>query len=833
MKRVIFLLPILILYLNSCRVIHISKYFANPDITRTSGEIQFEGLKNKVKVFRDEFGIPHIFAENENDLLIAIGYIQAQDRLWEMELVRRLSTGTLSEIVGEQKLDEVLRPAATTVEADKISRVLGFKFIGEEGETHLIDNETKIRLEAFCKGINEFIKQHQDNLPLEFRFLDFTPPLWRPAHVISISRFLAWGISDNWDVELLRYAIMQKVGEEKMWKIFPLHSDPGPFIFPEDIIHFKKKSPREFRLPLLPVDEKILRGSIDLLKSMYALSPGSGIIPQPLASNNWVVSGKLTASEKPILANDPHLPHTMPSVFYIVQLKTPEINVSGVMFPGTPFVNIGHNDFIAWGATTTFADTQDIYIEKRSDDDPYSYIYNGLKEKFFKRIETICIKKTIGKKCEDLEVLMTRHGPVINSIIPELKDSKYLFSLRWTGYEKTNEDLAFLTLAKAKGMDDFKFAMENMGSLVQNWVYADIYGNIGLSVSGLVPLRKNHDGTLPVPGWTDEYEWDGFIPYEEMPHLFNPDRGYMVSANNQCVSPDDYPYPFSYNYMSSDRALRIEELLMSKKGLTVDDMRDIQMDDLLLRGKRFAKYFIDAWENSGKKDRIVDEMVEYLRRWDFHTTSESIATTIFEEAMKWTVINTLQDEIGPELTEIYLNSDVTIATFNSILNDATSPVFDNIETPEKETRDEILVRSLYDAKKWLNKKLGHDPATWKWGKLHTLTFKHALGVLWPLSEWFNIGPYPDSGSRETVLAAFFFYGKEPYKTFVGPVLRFIIDMSIPDKARIVIDTGESGLPFTKHYKDLNRLWKEGRFITMRMDEDAKEGGETLFLVPED
>lgn len=833
MYRLFFMFLVTILSLNGCRIIQIGKYFSNPEFSIIEGELKIHGLGNRVTVYRDVFGVPHIFAENEHDMLVATGFVQAQDRLWEMELVRRLATGTLSEIVGEQMIEEVLRPAGTTVEADRISRVLGFRFIGEEGEIKLIDETTRARLSAFCEGINEFIKLHKNELPLEFRILNFIPEPWRPAHIISISRFLAWGISDNWDVELLRYAIIQKIGEKKAWQILPRHLDPGPYIFPKEVIDFKKNIRSELKLPALPVDERILKGSLDLLKSMYAFTPGAGIIPQPFASNNWVVSGKLTKSGKPILANDPHLPHMMPSVFYIVHLNTPEINVYGVMFPGTPFVNIGHNGHIAWGATTTFADTQDIYLEKRAEDDPDSYIYEGKKEKFQKRVETVCVRKLSGKKCEDFEVLMTRHGMVINSIIPELKDSEYLFALRWTGYEKTNEDLAFLTLAKAKGIDDFKFAMRNMGSLVQNWVYADVYGNIGLSVSGIVPLRRNHDGTVPVPGWTSEYEWDGFIPPDEMPQAFNPERGYMISANNQCVPPDDYPYPFSYNYMSSDRALRIEELITEKKKLTVDDMRNIQMDNFLVRGKRFAGYFIDAWENSGEMDKVINEMIKYLKEWDFHAGVDSVATTIFEEAMRWAVKNTLDDELGEEITEFYLNSDVTIASFNSILDNPESILFDNIKTEVRETREQILVKSLIDAKNWLSKKFGKEVSNWKWGRLHTLTFKHALGVFWPLSEWFNIGPFPHPGSRETVMAAFYFYSNEPYRTFVGPVLRFIVDMADIKNARIIIDTGQSGKPFTKHYRDMNELWRRGEFIKAIIDEkEIKESQEKLILVPE-
>jgi len=816
---------------SGCRIVYVGKYFSKPAISKVSGEVHISELHNPVSIVRDSFGIPHIYASDEHDLLLAFGYVQAQDRLWEMELVRRIATGTLSEVVGDQKIDEVLRPARTTLEADRISRVLGFKFIGEEGESKLIDRETRERLEAFCAGINEFIKQHEENLPLEFRILNFKPEPWRPAHVISVARFLSWGISDNWDVELLRYAIMERAGMEKMWKILPKHKDPGPFIFPREVKDFRKQL-RKASVDNKYFYEQIVTGAIEILKKYQAFSPGSGIIPQPFASNNWVVSGKLSESGLPVLANDPHLPHTMPSVFYIVHLNSNDVDVYGVAFPGSPFVNIGHNMHIAWGATTTFADTQDIYIEKRAEDDPDSYIYMGKKEKFLKRNEQVCVKTLFGRKCENMEVLMTRHGPVLNSIVPGLENSKFLFALRWTGYEKTEEDVAFLTLARAKNMEDFKFAMSKMGALVQNWVYADVEGNIGLSVSGLVPIRKNWDGTMPVLGWTGEYEWEGFIPPEEMPQVFNPERGYMVSANNQCVPADEYPYHFSYNYMSSDRAQRIEELLHSKDKFGVEDMKRIQLDDYLVRGKRFAGYFVSAWESSGKKDRVIDEMVNYLKRWTYSTDIDSVAETIFEDSMRWTVINTLSDDIGEDLAHLYLSYDVTIATFNSILENGGLEIFDDIRTPQKETREDILVKSLFDAKEWLRKKLGKDLALWKWGRLHTLTFKHPLGIIWPLDKWFNIGPYPHPGSRETVMAAFFFYGKEPYEVFIGPVLRFVIDMADVNNAQIIIDTGESGLPFTEHYTDLNELWKLGKFIRVVSGEgDKKDNLQGLILRP--
>lgn len=835
MKVLKFTPLVLLFLLFGCRVIYISRYLSNPEITKYSGEIRLKGIKNLVKVLRDQYGVPHIFADNETDLLMALGYVQAQDRLWQMELVRRIATGTLSEIVGEQEIDEVLRPARTTVEADILSRVLGFKFIGEEGEAKMIDRETRERLEAFCNGINAFIELHRDNLPLEFRILDFTPEKWRPAHVISVARFTSWGISDNWDVELLRYAIIKKVGLEKAWQILPKHKDPGPFIIPPDVQRFAPpqheiKSPP----PELPVRDSLNLESIELLRRFYTLSAISGMKFQSPGSNNWVVSGNRTASGKPILANDPHLPHMIPSVLYLAHLKTPDFNVYGAIFPGTPFVNIGFNDRVAWGATTTFADTQDIYIEKVAPDDPESYIYMGKKEKFLKRTERICVKRAFGIKCRDVEVLSTRHGPVLNSALPELKNSTYLFALRWTGYEKTGEDRAFLTLAKAKNIHDFKFAMKNMGALVQNWVYADVDGNIGFSVSGLVPIRKNHDGTLPVPGWTDEYEWDGFIPGDEMPQVFNPKRGYMITANNQVVPPDGYPYPFSYNYMTSDRAGRIEELIISKEKLTQKDMAGIQMDDFLVRGKRFVDYFVQAYKDSSKKDPVLEKMIRYLEEWDFHTGVESVATTIFEELMRQVEINTLKDELGEELFDFYKNCEITIASFNSILEDPASPLFDDINTPEIETRGEILLRSLDDAKRWLTRVLGSDPADWQWGKVHTLTFKHALGVVWPLTKWFNLGPFPHPGSRETVMAAFYFSGDEPYRTFVGPVFRFVIDMADPGNAWVVIDTGESGLPFSSHYNDLNPLWREGKYIKAIVDEKklSLSMQNTLIVTPE-
>lgn len=803
----------------NCRLLYISRYFSHPDITAHSGSIQIAGLIKPVRVIRDNYGIPHIFAENEHDMLMAIGYVQAQDRLWEMELVRRIATGTLSEIVGDQPIDELLHPARTTLEVDRLSRVIGFRYMGEVGERELIDEEKRARLNAFCDGINNFIELHRDNLPIEFRILGFSPEKWRPAHVISIARFTTWGISENWDVELLRYAILKRTGWDLMQKILPLHSDPGPYIIPPDVKKYPGYRGRNINPEELPLEESLYFDSINILNWSLALSGAYGMKMNSPASNNWVVSGTMTRSSRPILANDPHLPHLMPSVFYLAHIKTPEMNAFGVMFPGTPMINIGFNENVAWGATTTFADTQDIYIEKRAEDDPDSYMYKGKKEKFIKRTESICVKKLTGKKCENLEILMTRHGPVLNSVIPELKNERYLFALRWAGFEKTDEDIAFLALAHAKTLDDFKFAMRNMGAVVQNWVYADVNGNIGFSVSGLVPLRRNHDGTIPVPGWTGEYEWDGFIPSEEMPQVYNPQRGYIITANNQVVPHTDYPYPFSFNYMPSDRAERIEELLTANKRLTPDDMSKIQLDDLLVRGRRFAELFVNAWRNSGEKDRVVDKMVDYMDKWDFRTGIESIATTIFEESMRNALINTLKDELKDDnLLTLYLNSEVTIASFNLML-ESNSDLFDNKDTEVRETRDDILIKSLFDAKKWLSKNLGRDPSAWQWGKLHTVTFKHALGIIWPLSEWFNVGPLPHPGSRDTVMAAFYFYSNEGYRTFVGPVMRLVIDMADISDARIALDTGESGLPFTEHYKDLNPLWREGKGIKAIIDEE--------------
>lgn len=809
-------------------MLSVFRYFSRPTLSDVSGTYFFEKIGEKVEIIRDKWGVPHIFAKNETDLLFALGYVEAQDRLWQMEVVRRVATGTLSEMVGEERIEHLLWPAGTTWELDIVSRAIGFGYIGKVGEK-MIGEDTRRRLDAFCSGINSFIELHRNKLPIEFRILGVQPDMWTPSDVIAVARFFMWGLSRNFVSEMLRYLFSLKFGEEKMWALMPYHKDSGPYIIPREVKDYsrnKKMFKNDYRLFLIPE----LREKAELLIEDYLKwTQFNGFFS--IGSNNWVVSGERTMSGKPILANDPHLPHMMPSVFYIVHLNTPDMDVYGVLVPGTPFVMIGHNRFIAWGATVTMADTQDVYIEKLSADKE-RYIFKGEEKEFQVRDERICKRTAFGKRCSYFRFRTSIHGPVISDIIPSFKAENYVLSVTWTGFGLTEEDVAFLMLARAKNIDEFREALSRMGTGIQNWVYADVNGNIGYSVSGLVPYRRNWDGTLPVPGWTGEYEWNGFIPYDELPQVFNPDRGYIITANNQVVPPEDYPYAFSFEYLPSSRAMRIEQLILEKKKLTVQDMRNIQMDLLDPYAGELNAIFIKTFDEVNPEDRRLRKMMDYLRGWDFRYTSESIPAAIFEEIMRQTIQGTLLDELGKRWFEFYAQNIPSISYYHMFLKDDGFPFYDDIRTPQRETRSDIILRGIRDAESYLTQKLGWDMSEWKWGRIHTLTFRHPLGVVYPLDKLFNIGPFPHSGSRETVNNAFFFYGDDEnlYNTEAGPVMRFIIDMSDPLHARMVIDTGESGLPLNEHYRDLNELWMRGEFIITLMERKEIEDNMSHYMV---
>ena len=780
-------------------------YFLRRSLPQTSGTVRALGLKDQVEVIRDRWGVPHIYAQNTDDLFFAQGYVHAQDRLWQMELQRRIGSGRLSEIFGEIALD-----------TDRFVRVLGFRRAAEADRTALRPETSQV-LESYARGVNAFVETHRDRLPLEFIILRFRPEPWTAVDTLVWGKVMGWNLSINWDSELLRGRLAAALGEERAAELEPPYPEANPIVLPPEVDY-----------------ARLGAGVLSRWQKVKDILTGGG---QGGGSNNWVVDGAKSVTGKPLLANDPHLPLQMPGVWYLNHLVGDGFNVIGASLPGVPSVIIGHNERIAWGITAGFADVQDLFVERFHPENPHQYEYEGEWEEAQVIREEIVVKGRPEPVVE--EVVITRHGPIINAIAPGEEEQP--LALRWVGHKPADLVRSFLDLNRAHDWDSFRQALRDYTVPSLNFVYADVDGDIGYLFGGKVPVRAQGQGLVPVPGWTGEYEWTGYIDLDELPQAHNPATHYLATANNRVVD-DRYPHFISAEWTNGYRARRICDLLEITEQLSSDDFKTMQMDFYWLPGKELAGYLADL---SVEEDDLK-QALEIIRNWNYHLTAYSVAGAILQVFLHQMMHNTFADKLGTELAEAYFGkgSEPLLAPVNTylgrsnvvllnLMQNPESPWFNRTDTDQIETRDDIMRLSLREAVDYLRGKLGPDMNQWQWGKLHQVTFVHPLGAVKPLNLLFNKGPFPLGGDTDTVFqAAIFPY--EPYdvKSF-SVSYRQIIDLADLSRSVAIAPPGQSGQPGSKHYGDTIDDWLNGGYhpLLWHRADIEREQEATLTLTP--
>ncbi|MDR5693927.1 MAG: penicillin acylase family protein [Armatimonadota bacterium] len=736
-----------------------SIYLIRRPFPQISGSVRVQGLQAEVQVIRDRWGIPHIFAQNERDLFFAQGYVHAQDRLWQMELSRRVASGRLSEIFGEVTLD-----------TDRFFRTLGLRRVAEE-EVRLLNPQQREILEAYSAGVNAYITTHRRRLPLEFTILRLTPEPWTPADSLVFGKLMSWVLGGNWKAELLRAALIARFGEEGAKKLLPPYPEDAPIIVPEEA--------RAYYQAVHP----------DALWAVPGSLPSTGI-----GSNNWVVAGSRTATGAPLLANDPHLEGQMPSIWYEAHLVGGRFDVIGATFAGVPGVIIGHNRHIAWGVTNVGPDVQDLYLERLHPNDPTRYLFRGNWEPLRIVREEIRVKGRAEPFLE--EVRLTRHGPILNNVIEGLPG---YVALRWTALQPNRLYEAVIGINLARNWQEFREALRKWAVPSQNFIYADIQGNIGYQMPGLVPIRAKGNGLVPVPGWTGEYEWVGFIPFEELPSRFNPKRGYIITANNR-VPPPRYRYFISAEWDPGFRAKRIEQLLTEKEKLDIPDFQRIQRDVLSL----VARIVLPRLEKLNPQDPKAQKALELLKGWDGLLSPESTAGAVYEAFMVKLPEVLFKDVLGKEVYDVYRKAYwLQVPATLDLLGDPPSGWWQG-------DQGKVLEKALAAAYEELEERLGKDPKQWRWGTLHQPRFTHALGRL-PVLAWiFNATPPPTGGDGFTVNNG----GYDPDRPFRQTIVasyRQILDLADWDRSLAMHTTGQSGLPFHRHYRDFVSLWAKGEY----------------------
>jgi len=810
-------------------------YKNDPVGPQTAGTLELPGLDEPVEVIRDRWGIPHIFAQNETDLMRAMGFVHAQDRLFQMDTLRRAIEGRISEVCGDRPLaNPISLGGKTTVEQDIGVRMLGFEHQAAM-IVELLPEEDRAMFEAYAEGVNAYLAQNQDNLPVEFGLVGYTPEPWRALDSIAVARMLAWSLASNAKMELLRGASDIVLGDGD--KLLPKFAMKTPRILPKYRFPKRKPSLQFDPTPLPPLQ----RGEISLetLYRLFAAQDSSN----PDASNNWVVSGERSFSGKPILANDPHLPHMAPSVFHLIHLAGAGYDAIGASLPGVPFLILGHNRHTAWAVTNCQADVQDVYLHKVDPHHPERYLYNDTWEDFVVREEKIVVKEGSSYRVETVMVRVSRFGPVITDLVNKDPTSDVL-SLRWTGldviahpdafweletagtaekraeiydkyrrYVRGNDALALRTLNRSQSCDDFFTALSHYGSPVQNWICGDDAGHIAYFPAGLIPVRNRGDGRRIAHAWKNEGRWIGYIPPDEMPQVRDPQSGYIVTANNQTLDVDRYPYPWAYYFVPGDRAVRIEELLAEREKVDAADMSRIQGDIQSSLAKRFLPLFIQA----AKGDEALTEARLILERWDRKTSVDSAGAALFYLAVDRLVQKVVEDDIGPDLYRIYSHFFQTYGARMQVVLDKKHPFQDSLRSQGVETWEINYRRALSAAYAQLQRDQDPDPHNWQWGRMHTVTNKHTLGCIPALAEALNLGPYPHHGSIDTPWAAATLIGSNNFDTFFGPTFRHIVDMARPQRSWLVIDTGNWGQPLTGHYADLHEYWATNQLVPGLMD----------------
>ncbi len=748
---------------------------AIPDYT---GRLVFKGLEEPVEIYRDKYAVPHIFAKNEADLYRATGYLIAEDRLWQMDLLRRVTTGRLSEIFGKDlvQVDQLMRALKIT---DK-----SIKILAKSNPDILTD------LESFSRGVNQFIKDHEHKLPVEFSILGYKPEPWQPVYSVNLIGYMAWDLTMPYSVETVLNKIRDKVTPEQYAELIPDVMKQTTTVYPAESLSAR--------------DADVIGTS--LLASMDKLSQWG--VQSFQGSNNWAISGSKSATGAPIFCNDMHLGLNAPGLWYqIHQVVEGKLNVTGVLLPGQPFVIAGHNADIAWGMTNVDVDDMDFYREK-FDDKGESYLYDDYWYPVERQEETIRIK---GGTDTTVVNLFTQRGPIISSF-KDFRDE--MISMTWTGNLMSNEIRTVYLLNRAKNWDDFRDAIQTFRAVSQNIDYADRFGNIGLYNCAGIPVRPaGMTGIDIYPGWTSDYNWRGILPFEKQLFSFNPSSGYVSSANNK-TAVNDYPYPVSHWFALPYRIDRIRELLEASNSISVDDMKKIQSDEKSLFVGEIKPLLLNGMK--GKK-ALSDQgraMLRRLKKWDDTMTVESPEAAVFELFYVNFIQNMLQDELGEKLYREYSKTSVLSRYFlNNLMQNGASAYADDISTPDvKETLSDQIIKSYKQAIALMIQDHSNNIDNWHWGDIHQLTLKHPLGSVKILDRLFhfNYGPIPAPGNATTV-APMAYKLSDPFDVNHGPSQRHIYTPDNWDNSFSVIPTGECGVPNSPHYCDQTEMYMKFQY----------------------
>ena len=754
-----------------------------------NGEKSLSALTAEVKVIRDERGVPHIYASNEHDLYFMTGYITAQERLWQMDMVRHATQGRLSELFKRDMF-----------ETDIFLRALGMQ---EKSRMVLEKEDPEIlaTLQAYADGVNAWITGCGKKLPPEFRILGYEPEPWTMVDITNIIGFIGWDLaSSNLSNEISNYKLGMKLGAEKAAELIADWNLVDEVVFPD------------FKL-----DDKLTDKALKAVSSMEKLEE-LGIVTLS-GSNNWAVSGSRSETGKPILSNDMHLGFNVPGFWLQVHQVIPgKLNVTGVLFPGEPFIIAGHNDRIAWGMTNLGVDDIDLFVET-VDSTGNNYLYNGEWLPFRDVEHTL---KMTDDSSQTRVLRYTHHGPVISGM-QNIDD--VVLSMCWSGYDYSDEIKAVYLLNRAGNWDEFRTALSHFKSISQNFAYADVDGNIGLNTGGGVPVRKG-TGLLPRRGDTDEYEWKGYVPFELLPSSFNPEEGFISSANQRTVD-SSYPFFISGEFSMPYRIMRIREMAGEKQVLGIEDFKRMITDNHSAYAKMLTPVILKGAEALSDPGETERKAIEELRGWNYAMDASLVAPTLFE----FIRMEMAYQLLGDELDELYgaaLGRQHDFYLY-SLMKEGPDGWVDNVNTPEEESLETIIARSISAALDTLTARYGGYGEQWQWGRIHTITLEHPMGGVKILDRVLklNSDTYGVGGSYHTVEPYAF---RDNFRAHHGASERHIFNTADWDESLTVIPTGTSGIPGSPFYLSQTETYINNGFYSEPFSDAAVEAAKKYEMI---
>ncbi len=758
-----------------------------------NGELVIKGLDQEVTVYRDERGMPHIYAAGEHDLYLATGYIMAQERLWQMDLIRRATTGRLSELFGDDYIetDHFLRSLDMTAKSKMV--------LSSQGP------EVTACLQAYADGVNNYINDAGKKLPPEFKILGYKPDEWKLEDIANIIGYMGWDLaSGNLSTDIFIYKLVKELGPEKAGQLIPDWEAVSSVVFPE------------FRL-----EDEILKQaqsfiySLDKLKAL-GINSFSG-------SNNWAVSGSKTTTGKPVFSNDMHLGLSSPGIWMQMHQVVPgKINVTGVVVPGEPFVVAGHNEKVAWGMTNLMVDDIDLFAEKINPENEDQYFFNGEWRNMMIRREII---KSKTGRADTLLLKFTHRGPVVSGF-RGINDE--VLTMRWSGYDSSDELMAVYSINRATDWESFRKGVGYFKSISQNFAYADVNGNIGLVTGGGIPVRKGFGSTIR-SGETDEFDWKGYVPVEQLPFSYNPESGFISSANNKTVG-SEYPYYISFRFYVPYRIDRIRQMIGEKEVLGIEDFRRMITDQHSSYAALLTPFILKLIDRINELEPLESQALKTLQDWDYDMGGNKIAPSVFEFFTR----NFASNLLGDELNELFSQLPGPIKDYYiyKILKKGGDQWVDDIKTSAVEDLDDIILRSFKDGIKDLSGSYGNDITAWQWGTIHKISLTHPMGTVKILDRIFNFNSdvYGVGGSSHTVCPYTY---DEDFKVTDGASERHIYNTADWDESYTVLPTGASGIPASEFYLSQTKTYVEGKFYRDVFSEGAVKAAAkyTLKLKP--